>query len=183
MKPLPTTPAPGTPVSSSLIRELIDAIRARTILRGKGYRTNETPNGTFLEIERAAAGRSATYKKIPGRFEITLTPDDPPEEGSEEETTYSATFANPYYDIGGKTFEMEEATEKVVTEGDIIALKVTARGGNPIAVLDIYKSIAHIRSAQSNYDYFIRPLYKIGSGGSIECDFRTGPTLDMGEPE
>ena len=111
-------------------------------------------------------------------------------EGSEPEyQTYTATFKNLYYDIGGKTYEMpaDESLDTPsveisgVKEGDIFAIKVTATGAVPSATLESYQNIADLKSAQSDYNYFVRPLYKVGSGGSIECDFRTGPTLDMGE--
>lgn len=188
MKSLPTAPAPGTPVSSSLIRELIDAIRARTILRGPGYRTRETPNGTALEIEGTAGGRTA-YKKIPGRFEISLKAEDPQEsdEEEEQEQTYSATFANPYYDIGGKTYEMpadEEADPPAVglggiKDGDIIVLKIAAgqsRGEELVTV----GSLAELQTLQEDVAYYSIPLYKV-QGGSVVCDFRTGPISGMGE--
>lgn len=188
MKSLPTAPAPGTPVSSSLIRELIDAIRARTLLRGRGYRTRETPNGTFLDIDTAKAAKPVA--KIPARFEIAFLKPEEPQEGGvgeEQETTYSATFDNPYYDIGGKTYEMpvdEEADPPAVglgsiKDGGIIVLKVAAKD-TPTAELAQVLSLAGLQQLQEHTDFYTIPLYKV-QGGKVVCDFRTGPISGMGE--
>ena len=104
MKSLPTAPAPGSPVSASLIGEIIAAIRARTLLRGRGYRLKETPNGTVLDID-AQARAAAAVAADKGRFAIVSITE---EEGSEEQQkTYTVEFRNPYYDVGGRTYEME----------------------------------------------------------------------------
>ena len=131
-------------------------------------------------------GESAT---IPGRFEISLKAEDPQEsdEEEEQEQTYSATFANPYYEIGGKTYEMpadEEADPPAVglggiKDGDIIVLKIAAgqsRGEELVTV----GSLAELQTLQEDVAYYSIPLYKV-QGGSVVCDFRTGPISGMGE--
>ena len=112
---------------------------------------------------------------LPGRFDIEIESDE------EDETAPStASFSNCYYDVGGKTYETS-VEELELSGGEIIALKVTATGSSPSAEIVTYDSLADLQSAQMNKDYYVRPLYKIGSEFAIECDFRTGPTFDMGE--
>lgn len=124
---------------------------------------------------------------IPGRFEITITPDDPPEEGSEEKQTYTATFENPYYDIGGKTYEMSSGSEEEdvsledIKDGSIIFIKISAEGSETGAELGTAASLRELQSVQENEPgKYTIPLYKV-EGGSVTCDFRTGPIAGMGE--
>ena len=105
---------------------------------------------------------------LPGRFDIQIEPGE------------TASFSNCYYDIGGKTYEANVGSIEL-SSGGIIALKVTATGTAPSAEIVIYNGIDSLKSAQEDKDYYIRPLYKISSDFAIECDFRTGPTFDMGE--
>lgn len=105
---------------------------------------------------------------LPGRFDIQIEPGE------------TASFSNCYYDVGGKTYETVVGSIEL-SRGGIIALKVTATGTAPSAEIVIYDSIADLQSAQEDRYYYIRPLYKISSDFAIECDFRTGPTFDMGE--
>ena len=114
---------------------------------------------------------------LPGRFDISI---EEGEEDEDSEPSHAATFSNCYYDVGGKTYETS-VEELELSGGEIIALKVTARGSSPSAEIVTYGSLADLQSAQGNKDYYVRPLYKIGSEFAIECDFRTGPTFDMGE--
>ena len=113
----------------------------------------------------------------PGRFDITI---EEGEEDEDSEPSHTATFSNCYYDVGGKTYETS-VEELELSGGEIVALKVTATGSSPSAEIVTYGSLADLQSAQGNKDYYVRPLYKIGSEFAIECDFRTGPTFDMGE--
>lgn len=180
-------PSAGQPISATFFAELLREVRANRPIAGNNVRTDRTPNGTHI----SAVGESraaASMKKIPGRFEIlSITPDEPPEEGSEEEQTYTATFANPFYDIGGKTYEMP-ASEEVdppavqiseVRDGDIIVLKVKA-GESRSEELASVGSILELQQLQEDVAYYSIPLYKV-QGGKVVCDFRTGPISGMGE--
>ena len=118
---------------------------------------------------------------FPGRFEIlSLTPDEPP--GSEEEQTYTATFANPFYDIGGKTYEMPAAELEDVKDGSIIYIKVAigASQDEPTAELGFVAGLQALKELQEDETHFVAPLYRI-AGGSVVCDFRTNPTAGIGE--
>ena len=110
---------------------------------------------------------------LPGRFDIQIEPES-------SSTSLTASFSNCYYDVGGKTYEAVVGSIEL-SRGGIIALKVTATGTAPSAEIVIYDSIADLQSAQEDRYYYIRPLYKISSAFAVECDFRTGPTFDMGE--
>ena len=181
-------PSAGQPISASFFAELLREIRANRPIAGKNVRTDRTPNGTHISAVGESRAAAASMKKLPGRFEIlSITPDDPPEEGSEEEQTYTATFANPYYDIGGKTYEMP-ASEEVnppavicadIKDGDIIVLKVAA-GQSRSEELVTVGSIQELQQLQEDVAYYSIPLYKV-QGGAVVCDFRTGPISGMGE--
>ena len=93
MKSLPTAPAPGSPVSASLIGEIIAAIRARTLLRGRGYRLHETPNGTTLDIERVRGVAGVAAPRTPCRFDVTLEITN--EEGCDVEKLRSCETSQP----------------------------------------------------------------------------------------
>lgn len=182
-----TPPSAGQPISASFFAELLREVRANRPLPGKNTRTERTPNGTHISAVGGQAAPAAPVKKIPGRFEITLTADEMPEESEPEERTYTATFANPYYDIGGKTYEMpvdESADPPAVTlglikDGDIIVMKVKA-GESRSEELVTVSSLSALQQLQEDVAYYSIPLYKI-EGGSAVCDFRTGPISGMGE--
>ena len=233
MKSLPTAPAPGSPVSASLIGEIIAAIRARTLLRGRGYRLHETPNGTTLDIERVRGVAGVAAPRTPCRFDVTLeitneevvvgsrsrtkdvenstvglglpTTTDPglPTTTSDSQLPIcTATFVNLYYDIGGKTYQLEDEDEqpldsvsKNLTDDDgvplataVLALKAKATGDTPTATVEVYASLQELREAQGDDKFYLFPLYMVARSGegsaatySVTCDFRTGPILAMGE--
>ena len=190
-------PSAGQPISATFFAELLREVRANRPLNGKNVSTVRTPNGTH--ISAVGESRAASIKKIPGRFEIkSITPDDPPESGGggvssaqneeeEEERTYTVKFENPYYDIGGKTYEMP-ANEDVdppaveisgVKDGDIIVLKVKA-GESRSEELATVSSLSALQQLQEDVAYYSIPLYKV-KGGKVVCDLRTGPISGMGE--
>ena len=181
-----TSPASGQPVSATLIHEMMREIKANRPLPGKNTRTNRTPNGTHIEAI-AGGGKSAPAAKVPGRFEIALKAEQPEEGHEEDPQKYSATFANPYYDVGGKTYEMpadETIDPPAVTlvgieDGSIIVLKVSAKE-TPTAELAFVLSLQELQQQQENTDHYTMPIYKI-QGGKVVCDFRTGPISGMGE--
>ena len=132
-------------------------------------------------------GRSAAATDV-GRFSVKLKAEEA-REG--EDQTYTATFKNPYFDVGGKTYEMaaDETLDPPavslggIEDGSIICLKVQASGevGNdPGTELVAFSSLAELQLTQEDMDFYTVPLYKI-QGGKVVCDFRTGPTCSMGE--
>lgn len=164
MKSLPTAPAPGTPVSSSLIRELIDAIRARTLLRGPGYRTHETPNGLTLEIEKTAAPKSS---RIPGLFEPTLETDD---NGDKK-----VVFKYPYYMVGTRLYRCEDERVTVSPEEGVYCLVVNLQ--NAEAGVEKFADFAAIQTRAANPNESLKLLFEFGEGGSQVRDFRNMPTI------
>lgn len=183
MNTLPPEPSAKDPVSATFIKALMRYIRANTLLNGPGYKTKRGPNGTTLELKPSKGASSSPAAKIPGRFEITLTADEMPEGSEPEEQTYTATFNNPYYDIGGKTYEMsdEEVSLEGIKDGSIIYIKISAEGSGTGAELGTSLSLTELQSLQENsMGYYTIPLYKV-QGGSVVCDFRTGPIAGMGE--
>lgn len=189
MNTLPPEPSAKDPISATFIKALMRYIRANTILNGPGYRTNRGPNGTTLKLN-PSKGVAAPAAKIPGRFEIlSITANEPQEDDEEEEQerTYTVAFTNPYYDIGGKTYEIpvdEEADPPAVyieevKDGDLIVLKIKA-GESRSEELVTVGTLLELQQLQDDVAYYSIPLYKI-DGGSAVCDFRTGPISGMGE--
>ena len=180
-------PSAGQPIRASFFAEILREIRANRPLSGKNTRTHRTPNGTHIEAV-ATGGRSAAATDV-GRFSVKLKAEEA-REG--EDQTYTATFKNPYFDVGGKTYEMvpeESESEQSeieiynVEDGSIICLKVTASGEvekGPKANLVAFSSLAELQLTQEDMDFYTVPLYKV-QGGKVVCDFRTGPTCAMGE--
>lgn len=172
MMKLPTPPAPGTPVSSSLIRELVDAIKARTILRGPGYRTCETPNGTVLEIEQPRQKQPA---KIPGCFEIRA----PKTNGDSD----AGGFDNPYYMVGSRIYAAANLSSYAGVAGvdsrknKIFALLVGLTGASPSASITTATSFSELQEAADSDGHVVYPLYEFGPGGEIKCDLRNVPTM------
>lgn len=173
MKLLPTAPAPGTPVSASLIRELIDAIRERTILRGRGYRTRETPSGTYLEIDVNTP--SKPKKQTPGCFDIrypnSAGPSDP------------GGFDNPYYMVGSRIYDAPDlmTCSSVATPESralkIFVLVVDLSGSEPTAGIMTFYSMADVQRLADDNSISIFPLYEFDKYGNVKCDFRTVPNL------
>lgn len=185
---LPPEPSAKDPISATFMKALMRCIRANTLINGPGYRTKRGPNGTTLELLASQSAKSVLAKDN-GRFAINLVREEQ-EEGSESEQTYSATFANPYYDIGGKTYEMtadEEADPPAVhlegiPDGAIVILVVDASGTQHSASLDYCQRIQELQDQQENdVEHYTIPLYRV-QGGKVVCDFRTGPISGMGEP-
>lgn len=185
----PTAPAPGKPVSAGFFARLIAWVKSGQLIEGVGYRLKRTPNGTSL-ILNPSKGVTALATKTPGRFEIlSITANEPQEndEEEEQERTYTVAFTNPYYDIGGKTYEIqvdEEADQPAayieeVNDGDIIVLKIKA-GESRSEELVTVGTLLELQQLQDDVAYYSIPLYKI-DGGSAVCDFRTGPISGMGE--
>lgn len=175
MMKLPTPPAPGTPVSSSLIRELIDAIKARTILRGPGYRTQETPNGTSLVIEQPRQKQPA---KIPGCFEIRAAKTN----GDDD----VGGFDNPYYMVGSRIYaaglgDYPDVATPESRKNRIFALLVGLTGASPSASITTATSFSELQAAAGSDDYAVYPLYEFGPGGEIKCDLRNVPTMTARE--
>lgn len=176
MKSLPTAPAPGTPVSSSLIRELIDAIKARTILRGRGYRTRETPNGIFLDIDTAKAAKSVA--KIPGCFEIRR-PSPAATEGGEDDP---GGFDNPYFTVGAHLYQCGDAIDMGFDFDDcIIALVVNTTLESPEAYVDGFVDFTELQEAAKDRSIAIHPLYLIGESGNVLADLRNIPVFPQWE--
>ena len=169
MKILPTAPVPGTPVCSSLIRELIAAIKARTILRGRGYRTRETPNGIMLEIEVGKSARPVA--KTPGCFEIRRP--------SGEDV---GGFDNPYFMVGANLYQCAEAIDMGFEFDDcIIALCVNTTSESPQAFVDVFVDFTAIQEAAKSRSVAIHPLYLIGEGGRVLADLRNIPVFPQWE--
>lgn len=72
MRPLPTPPAPGKPVSATLIRQLIDAIRERTILPGRNTSVKRGPNGSVVNANTYSS--SINNPSIPWTFSCKEDP-------------------------------------------------------------------------------------------------------------
>ena len=66
MRTLPTEPKPGDRISATLIRDIIRAIRERTIIQGPGMKVSPGPNGTVVSAVTSASSvlQPTTYWKF-----------------------------------------------------------------------------------------------------------------------
>lgn len=72
MKQLPTPPSPGNPVSSTLIRQLINAIRERTIIQGLNISLKRGPSGTVVNAHNVT---NPSSNLLPWTFSCKEDPD------------------------------------------------------------------------------------------------------------
>lgn len=105
----------------------------------------------------------------PGRFELTL---------SEDGDSY--TLENPYYDVGGRTYLAETPQAVSSSFSGVLALKVSMTTSVPQASVVTYGGLDGLQQAQSDYSYYVFPLYWL-EDGAVKCDFRVGPFAIAGE--
>lgn len=172
-----TEPSPGDPISATLMRELIRTVRANRLIQGKNVLLGRGPNGTVVNVAVPAPSPSKKPKDV-GRFAIVSktdpdAPDEPP----------TKVMTNCYYDVGGKTYDMEDQDLPEVEEDAelFVALKVAATGYVVSAEIETYETFAALQSAQADRDYYVIPLYKLAASGAVLVDFRVGPSASMGE--
>ena len=172
-----TAPAPGTPVSAQLLHDILAELRRLRLIEGPGIRLGHLPSGTVVSADPGLAGKSKSTK-TKGCFEMTLTKD----EGGSEEPTYTATFENPYYSVGGRTYEAEIGQLEELTGTEIIALKVSADAetSQPTPELTSYADLGEMQGDQDDEYVYVIPLYKI-EDGKVKCDFRLGASAAMWE--
>lgn len=148
--------------------ELRDAA-ARAAMAAMGAAPSVDP--FVLQEERRGGDDSAGHHgmlsdtSVPGRFALV-----PSEDG------YG--LSNPYYDVGGRTFEASTGSVDVPETGDcVVALKVNVAGKSPTGSVVTYSGVEELMTEQAdvgNVDYYITPLY-LFRDGALACDFRTGP--------
>lgn len=112
-------------------------------------------------------------KGRPGRFDVSVSED--PVSGER-----TASFSNPYYDVGGKTY-VADVQPVPIPGACIVALRVAATGSQSETGIVTYTDLGALRNAQDDLAYYISPLYEFGPDGTVVCDFRTGPVIAMGE--
>ena len=86
--------------------------------------------------------------------------------------------SNPYYRIGGKTYECTDDFPDVST--GIVALKIDVTGSSPSATYEQYSTLAALQGDEADTNYFISPLYTFDDG-EITCDWRKGAPSAMFE--
>ena len=144
------------------------------------------PKHPVIRLNKNKLPKHGDRDAIPGRFEISITANDPEEGHEEDPPTYTANFSNTYYDVGGMTFEIkgddeDEGRVCLTIDADcLIAIKISARSSTASAELVKVASLQELNTRQEDTDYYTIPLYLI-SAGSVSCDFRTGPVAAMGE--
>lgn len=89
------------------------------------------------------------------------------------------TIINPYYRVGGKTYEAGVDGASIV-DGAIMALEIDATAASPTAELVAVDGMTALSNMEADLRHFVIPLY-IVSGGKITCDFRKGAIAVMSE--
>lgn len=112
-------------------------------------------------------------KGRPGRFDVSVSED--PDSG-----VRTASFSNPYYDIGGKTY-VADVQPVPIPGACVVALRVATTGSQSETGIVTFENFGALRAAQDDLAYYISPLYEFGPDGAVVCDFRTGPVVAMGE--
>ena len=170
MTNLPTAPAAGSPVSATLIRRILDTIRARTILRGPGYRVRETPNGVVLDIDRP----KPPDKPMPGLWTIVY----PSESGQD-----GGHFDYPYYMVGTRLYRAsDDDIEFSFGQDGIACLVVRLDGAQPSATVEFFDTFEEVQERAKGADVSVRPLYEFKGGYAVR-DFRNMPVFGTWEFE
>lgn len=91
-------------------------------------------------------------------------------------------FENTYYMVGERLFDAGlDGTTVEDYSGKFVCLKLNATVGSHNATLVGYDTLEELQADQSDPRFVIKPLYKLGDGGNVEVDFRTGPRFQMAE--
>ena len=163
----PTPPSAGKPVSAGFFSRLVSWMKSCMLIEGPGYRLGRGPNGTVLHIDVKAVAKAV--KPIPGCFDISK------KEVSADGSGCDFSFANRYYWVGGRFYELDGESVSVDSQ-TIVALEITFEGFSPTASLGTHTSLSDINQqvAQSG-SYIVIPLYELLPNGSVLCDFRNMP--------
>ena len=207
MRHLPPEPNAGDKITADIIREIIRAIKERTVIKGPNYSTADSPNGLVLkfDIPKATGSGMADH----GCWRIAWGKrgenDGVEDDGEDEsgETSPVRLFKNQYYSDGEVVHHLNltDAVEDFVCQGEpeegeeyteadkpYVALVVPATagdnyGGNNQAepALEGYATLADMVDAQKDPSTVVFPLYKFSHGGAVIVDFRDCPELQVAE--
>ena len=173
-----TVPSPGDPISATLMRELIRTVRALRIIGGRNVRCGYGPNGTVVNVDVPAP--SPSKKPDRTRYAIKSITETTPGSSS---STLTLTLKNLYYDIRCQTYVATDEDVEINKSGAaFVALEISksSSGYPPEATLVTYTSFNAMQQAQKDFSKAVIPLYKF-TDGAVECDFRTGPSVQAWE--
>lgn len=174
-----TPPSAGQPISASFFAELLREVRANRPLQGQNTRLKRTPSGTH--ISAIAKPAPASSVNLPGCFEIRRG-GTKVEDG--ETTEDGGGFDNPYFMVGGKFYECEDAKDYGVENMKevfvYVKVDVTADAVEP--TMGTAETFSDLQTAARDENVYITPLYKFGKrAGEVEIDFRKMPMAISGE--
>jgi len=89
-----------------------------------------------------------------------------------------ATFANPYYSIGGKSYELVNSSV-LVSLPCIVVLEISSTDGS--AILTSCLDFSNLQSSQASMLNYLIPICSLNSEGNVTLDWRKMPTAAMGE--
>lgn len=193
-------PIVGTPLTPSVIKQINTAVRRYMPIAGNGIRTSVTAGGTIISAIPAPA-RNVRGSASPDNGCWKIVGATREEEGESDGATVEKTvhvFANQFYIDGEHNLtelELDDAVEDFVCQGELgegeeytaddkpfVALKVPVIYGDTTSPeLVGYKTLAELRTAQSDTAFVIKPLYKFTHDGAIAVDFRNVPCVQVAE--
>ena len=183
-----TKPAPGTPISSSLICDIIDELESLRLIDTPGVRLGRSPKGTRVFVDAANPSRNS-YKETPGCFEIRkpTEAESPGESGSEATEEDPGGFDNCYLMIGGKIYNFDDydeikrfGYENMIDVFVYVKIDLTTNEVSP--TIETSNSFDGLQDAAREENYAVIPLYKFGDKeGLVEIDFRKMPSEIAGE--
>ena len=183
-----TKPAPGTPISSSLICDIIDELESLRLIETPGVRLGRSPKGTRVFVSPPSPARTAA-SETPGCFKIRPATKEkrPGESGEDVVDENPGGFDNCYLMIGGRFYDVS-SDDSIKFFGYenmknvIVYLKVDLTASSFGATIETAASFAELADAAQDEDYAVIPLYKFGEEeGLVEVDFRKMPFSIEGE--
>lgn len=168
-------PSGGQDVSATQNREIIRAVRANRLIAGPNVGLKWTPNGTVV-----SASAPSRQRRNPDRTRYAIKSITETTPGSSS-STLTVTLKNLYYDIRCQTYVATDEDVEINKSGAaFVALQISKSGWLPDATLVKYTSFEAMQQAQKDFSKAVIPLYKF-TDGALECDFRTGPSVQAWE--
>ena len=183
-----TKPAPGTPISSSLICDIIDELESLRLIETPGVRFGRSPNGTRVFVSPPNPARTAA-SETPGCFEIRkpTEAESPGESGSEATDEDPGGFDNCYLMIGGKIYNFDYYNEikrfGYENMKDVfVYVKIDLTLSSVSPTIETAETFVELQEAAREENYAVIPIYKFGEKeGLVEVDFRKMPSEIAGE--
>ena len=173
-------PIKGQPITADWARSVTDVCRRFGAIGACGL-VREGPGGIGQEALPENKRAKKTVATVAGPFEIADTESET--DANTDETTLTVTMKNPFYQIGGRTYRINQVeVEAELSDGTgFVCLQPSDASGilgeAEVIVIEDWETLLDAQSEVSNY---VLPLYQFDEG-TLVCDFRKMVDIQMAE--